>query len=157
MSATSYDLNDTMDAPRFVMSLLTVDEFTRFWPQIESMLDTVPHTWDRWTKEFIYERVAEDKMQVWGIGPPPRMIFVFITTVCIFPAKRVLSVEWGAGSFEPGMLPLLKETLSNYGRMNGCSELEVKGRRGWGPMFKSIGMEHKHEMWSLPIEQISLN
>jgi hypothetical protein len=95
------------------MTQFTVDEFFSFWPQLEKMLDTVPHTWRQWTKEYIVASVEAGRIQVWGIGHPPRATLVFFTIVNIYPAMKILGVEWGAGTFEDDMLPLLDATLTN--------------------------------------------
>lgn len=141
----------------WALTMFTFPEFEEFWPGIETMLDTVPHTWKNWSKEYILTAVAESRLQVWGIGPPPKAVFVFFTQVSIYPVTKILTVPWGAGSFEQAMLPTLEAALVHYARMNDCSSIEVRGRPGWDPHFKTIGMKREYVTWSLPVSNVRMN
>lgn len=143
--------------PSFALTQFTVDEFTAFWPKLEEMLDLVPHTWRHWTKEYICSSAASNVIQVWGIGPPPNAVLVFFTQVSIYPVGRVLTLVWGAGSFDEEMLPLLLATMVNFAKMNNCTEIEMRGRRGWGPSLRSIGMKEEYVVWSIPVPDMRMN
>jgi len=159
MSNTSYDVNvkDHVVVPRYVMSLFTVEEFYQFWPQIEEMLDTVPHTWRHWTKDEIYSAVTAGKMQAWGIGPPQTVIMVLLTSVNVFPALRTLTVLWAAGTLEDEMLPLILATFADYAKLNSCSEVEIRGRPGWSPKLKPFGYRHDASIWTCPVPVARMN
>lgn len=154
---TAYDLSDNTAPPRFVMTQFTVEEFEGFWSHLERMLDSVPHTWRHWTKEHIYQAVVDNRVQVWGIGPPPKAVFVLMTTVNVFPAMRVLTSVWAAGTFEDEMIPLIDATMVNYAKLNECDELEIRGRLGWDPKFKSVGFRHEASIWTRAVENSRLN
>src|SRR5580765_1607468 len=96
---TSYDLG-MYAKPKFAMTQFTVEEFCEFWPELERMMDAVPHTWPQWTKEYVCDSVVTNRLQVWGIGAPPRATLVFFTTISVMPSMRVFNVVWGAGTFE---------------------------------------------------------
>jgi hypothetical protein len=154
----AYDLtNGDAVVPRYALTQFSVDEFFAFWPQLEKTLDTVPHTWRHWTKEYICNSVANNVMQVWGIGPPPKAILVFITIVNVYPTMKVLSIAWGAGTFTDDMLPLLEATLSNFARLNGCEEVEIRGRVGWEPKLKSVGFRREAAVWTRRVAPINVN
>lgn len=153
--ATTFDLSDGVGA-KFALTLFTFQEFERFWPGIEEMLDSVPHTWKHWTKDYIRWAVEEDRMQVWGIGPPPKAVLIFFTQIGVYPADKVLHVVWGAGQFDAAMLPTLEAALVNYAQLCECSSIEVRGRPGWDPHFKSVGMKREFVTWSLPVPKGSL-
>jgi hypothetical protein len=157
MSQTAYDVGVDHMPPKFALTQFTVDEVQEFWPQLEEMLDAVPHTWRQWTKEYIWRAVEGGRIQAWGIGPPPRAILIFFTTVAVYPAMKILSVEWGAGSFHDEMLPLLDAGLTSYAQLNGCAEVEVKGRLGWEPKWKSIGMERQYSVWTRKVPHNNMN
>jgi hypothetical protein len=157
MGSTSFDLGDGTRRARFALTKFTVEEFYSFWPGIEGMMDSVPHTWKHWTKDYIRSAVEADALQVWGIGPPPKAVLIFFTQVSIYPADRILVVPWGAGNFTASMLPVLEAALVNYAQLNECATIEVRGRPGWDPHFKSIGMKREFVTWSYPVPRARIN
>jgi len=38
---------------------------------------------------------------------------------------------WAAGAFEDENVAVLEATFANFGRLNGCDEVEIRGRMGW--------------------------
>ena len=139
------------------MTQFTVDEFFRFWPQLEVMLDSVPHTWRRWTKEHICQTIANDMMQIWGIGEPPKATLIIMTTVNVFPAMRVLTTVWAGGHMEDGMIELVDSTFEGYARINNCAEMEVRGRPGWEKVGKELGYTKDSVVLTRPVARINLN
>lgn len=154
MSRTTYDVNSNMKTAKFALAQFTYDEFLNFWPGIEQMLDAVPHTWKHWTKDYIVSAVQDNAMQVWGIGPPPDAVLIFFTQIGVYPADKVLHIVWGAGNFEAAMLPTLEAALVNFAQEAGCTSIEIRGRPGWDPHFKSIGMKREYVTWSLPVNRV---
>lgn len=148
MSQTAFDVPSGGEPPKLALTLFTPEEFERFWPELEKMMDTVPHTWRHWTKESVCLAVAQGTIQVWGIGKPPEATLIVFTMINVYPALRVLSVVWAAGHLEEGMVPLLNATFENYGVMNGCTEIEIRGRPGWGPGLKKLGYSTPVRVWT---------
>lgn len=157
MGATAYAMNRDNQSAKFALTKFTFEEFETFWPGIEEMLDHVPHTWKYWTKDYIRSAVELGALDVWGIGPPPKAVLIFFTQVAIYPAQRVLMIPWGAGNFDPGMLGLLEATLVQYAQLCGCTTIEIRGRLGWDPHFKAVGMKREHVTWTYPVPNERLN
>ena len=157
MGSTSYAMGKTPKDVKFALTKFTLEEFSVFWPGIEEMLDAVPHTWKYWTKDYIRSAVEMGSIDVWGIGPPPKAVLIFFTQIGLYPARRVLHVPWGAGNFDAAMLPLIEATLVQYAQMAECDTIEVRGRPGWDPHFKSIGMTRECVVWSYPVPNARLN
>jgi hypothetical protein len=155
---TAYDLSGGGDElPKFALTQFTVEEFQKFWPQLEEMLDSVPHTWRYWTKDHIYQSVVNDMVQVWGVGPPPKATFVMMTTVNIYPSMKVLTAVWAAGMFDDGMIPLIDAAMTSYARLNNCGALEIRGRPGWDPKFRSVGFQREAMIWTRYLKDSKLN
>jgi hypothetical protein len=132
------------EKPRFVMTQFTVEEFFKFWPQLEVMLDSVPHTWRRLTKDHICQTIAGDLMQIWGIGRPPQATLILMTTVNVYPAMRVFSMVWAGGHMDDGMIDLIDSTFEGYARLNDCAEIALPcGRLGWDKLLKSRGFQRE--------------
>lgn len=157
MGVTTYDVDVDSNKAKYALTQFTVDEFMLFWPGIEEMLDCVPHTWKHWTKDYIMSAVHAGGIQVWGIGPPPKAVLIFFTQVLVYPVNKVLLVPWGAGQFTRDMLPTLEAALVQYAQINDCTSIEVRGRPGWAPHFKSVGMKKEFVTWSLPVPNARLN
>lgn len=134
--------------PKYSIALLSLAEFEVFWPGIEEMLDAVPHTWRHWTKEYILEGVTTGRIQCWGVGPPPKAILCAFSSINIYPAERVFVIDWCAGKFEEGMIPLLDAVWTNYAKLNECSVIEVRGRGGWEPHLRSVGFTREAVVWT---------
>lgn len=139
------------------MSLFTTMEVDSFWPQLEALLDRVPHTWRQWTKEEIYEAVIDGRLQVWGIGPPTKIRMVLFTSVTKYPKMKVFTILWSAGTLIDGMIPLLDSTFTMYARIQECTEMEIRGRMGWEPALKDHGFSREAAIWTKPIVDIHLN
>jgi hypothetical protein len=157
MKTQAHDLSESLVSPKYSLTQLTVEEFHQFWPGIESMLDKVPHTWRHWTKDYIVSAVEVGALQVWGIGPPPIAVLTFFTQVGVYPAMKVLHIVWAAGTFHREMLPLMDASLTNYARLNECSAIEIRGRRGWNPHLKAIGFRRESENWMRPVQNVRMN
>jgi len=143
----------TAKPQRCVMTLFTVDEFCMFWPQLEEMLDSVPHTWRRWTKNAIYDACVDGRMQLWGIGPPPTAIMVILTMVNVFPAMRVLTLFWTGGTLTEDMPGIVETVFTEYARIQKCDEAEVLGRFGWEPIMLKHGFRKEGVFLTRTIHQ----
>ncbi len=129
----------------------TTEEIAAFWPELERVLDAVPHTWRHWTKEWIKESVLEERIQVWGVGPPPKAVFVLFTQISSHPAMKVLNITWAAGHMPSGTFEVLDKTLTTYARLMGCDEVEIRGRRGWHPHLRRLRFRRDADVWTRPV------
>lgn len=151
----SFDL--TPSGSGLGVSQFTYSEFIEFWPKLEKMLDTVPHTWKHWTKESIYRTIELGEAQIWGAGPPLKAVLILMTTISTYPAMKVLNIVWAAGHMPPGMFPVLDATFVNFAQLNDCTAMEIRGRMGWGPHLKKLGFEQDAAIWSKPIQSMRMN
>lgn len=147
----------TVSEPRYSLALLTPEEFFNFWPGIEKMLDTVPHTWKHWTKDWIQSNVSHRQIQVWAIGPPPYATCIFFTQISIHPAFRSFVITWSAGRFDDEMIPLLETAWVDYAKNNDCEEIAITGRPGWGPKLKPLGFSKDYTTWTRRVPSMRMN
>ena len=135
-------LMEVWEKSGFSAGLLSVEEFDHFWPDIEKMMDLVPHTWPDLTKESIVNQVLEGKMQVWGVGDTAIKMVLF-TQVATFPARRVLQIFWGAGQgriFEKAG-DSVESVMEYFARSQGCTRIDVIGREGWERILAPRGFK----------------
>ncbi len=157
MKGKHYHEVDQRGQAKYSVALFTPDEFLTFWPQIEAMLDTVPHTWKHWTKDYIHHSVMNGHMQVWGIGPNHTATCVFFTQVSILPAMHVFCVVWAGGHFDDATVPLLEAAWDGYAAEQDCSEVVVYGRVGWESKLKPLGFTREAIVWSRPVMKRGLH
>ena len=157
MTQTAYELRERGMGAKYALTQFTVEEFQKFWPNIEEMLDKLPHTWRHWTKDQMYNSVVNEMSQVWGIGPPPKATLILMTSINVYPAMRVMTVIWCAGTFDDEMIPLVDATFTNWARMNDCAEIEVRGRLGWESKLKQVGFKHEAAIWTKKVQRVNMN
>lgn len=142
---------------KLAVTHFTAEEFFGFWPEFERMLDSVPHTWKYWSKEYIQNAISNSTMQVWGVGPPPLATCIFLTQIGIYPSFRSLTILWAGGTFTEDMVPLLYAAWEHYANLNDCQEVEVRGREGWGPMLKRVGFKRQFSSWTITVPKARAN
>lgn len=153
----AHSMDTRTNTSKMALTHFTAEEFFVFWPELERMLDSVPHTWKQWTKEYIQNAVSGGVLQVWGVGPPPLAVCIFFTQIAVYPAFRSLHIVWSAGHFDDEMVPLLDAAWAHYAKINDCAEVEIRGRDGWGSKLKPLGFKKAHTAWSRPVPTMRMN
>lgn len=102
------------------------------WPLVEPFLFDF---WE-WTKEDVKEQLKTQQAQLWGIADYTGIKGILITK--LMPPVGLLWIASGKG-LEPGMK--LLETVENWMREKGCTDVKIEGRRGWGRVLE--GYEEK--------------
>lgn len=156
MKIQSHDVSDNLDAPKYSLAQLTVEEFHIFWPHMEREMDKIPHTWERWTKEYVQAAVEAGSLVVWALGPPPDAVLIFFTQVSLYPKGRILTVPLGFGSFSSDMIPLIDATLTKYAQIQECDVIEVRGRGGWEKHFTPYGFKRDYVTLSRRVPNIRM-
>ncbi len=122
-----------------------------FWPAIEGELDRLPHLWaDCWTKEVLRDGAECGRFQVWSAGTKEYFYVVLFSQVVVYPAASVFQVFLAFGQKMDEMLPTVISTLEWFAKRNGCSRVEVVGRKAWerklraeGYVFDSVCVKRK--------------
>lgn len=128
---------------RFSIELLSPEKFMQFWPQIEGMLDLVPHTWEDLTKESIYYRGANRGLQVWAVAEDETAKMVLFTQVATFPTGDNLEIIWcgGQGGFHKVAGDVVDAGIEKFAKMSLCKRIDVIGRFGWEAELKDRGFK----------------
>lgn len=141
----------TLEGSSIRAVLLSHEEFDRWWPDIQRVMDTVPHTWEHHTKEEIYFRAMNDTLQVWAVGDAAIKMILF-TQVASFATKNVLQVIWASGLGElEEKIDAIAAALEYFAKLNRCSEVDVIGRPGWGKVLKRLGFKRTAEVFTMKI------
>lgn len=134
-------------------------ELDRHWDTLCKELTAVRHLWeDRWTLDYLYFAAQDGRVQFWGLGHEPKIEFVVMTQVAVYPAARTLQIVLALGE---GVLKEVKElldiTLDRFGALHGCTEIEVIGREGWKRELAAYGFKQKFVVLSRPIKNMTVN
>lgn len=156
-AAQGYDLSNTVAGPKFAITQFSYEEFLSFWPVMKKELDTIRPMWRHWTEDHILTAMATQELTLWGCGSPPNAEFVFFVEVHVYPAMRVLTIPLAFGKFNPETMPLMDATMEQYARVQGCDEIEIRGRSGWGPEFKKLGFTETSRVWTRPVTNLRNN
>lgn len=75
-------------------------------------------------------------MQCWGSGWEGRAHVFLYTRVCSFPANRILQTVLMFGNSMEECWPSLTATVESFALAEGCTAIEIIGRRGWRNLLK---------------------
>jgi hypothetical protein len=126
----------------YSIELLTQEQVEKFWPEIEKMLDQIPHTWaEDHTKEELFSRAMSYGLQVWAIGKAPECNSVVFSQICIFSTGRNLELFWGAGEGKWHLTcgELFNAAIEKFAKAAECKRIDIVGREGWQKILKEHG------------------
>jgi len=100
---------------------------------------------ERYSPEHIIDECSKGNMQMWlaaaeGEGFHENRA-AMVTEILEYPRRRVCSVLFLAGEKMESWLHLYRE-LEHWAIQNGCSEIEVLGRKGWERVMGQFGFKH---------------
>lgn len=112
--------------------------------EVVSLLSrSLAHAGGRMTLEDLTGEILNEQRQLWVVFGPEREQFepvaVFTTVIGMYPSKRVLRVDFLAGENLAEWIQEAERVLLRYAVEQGCSALEMTGRRGWTPVLEKLG------------------
>lgn len=150
---TATQTHPTLDMKNNVqVGLFNPTEVDLYWPQIETMLLQVPHTWQYYTLAFFHESVKNGNIQIWGAGVGGTVKLVYFTSLVTYPNMKTLQVIWAGGKLE-NFLHAIITSLESFAKQEECDEIEVLGRGGWEKVLLPHGFKRKVVCLSRPVEK----
>lgn len=153
--AQGYDIKK--GRTRFAITQFSYEEFLSFWPKLQKELHTIRPMWRHWSEDYILTAMATGELNFWGCGSPPNAEFVFFTQVHVYPTLRVLTIPLAFGKFTPEITPLVDATMESFARIQGCDEIEIRGRPGWVSEFRKIGFKEVSRVWVRSVSDMRNN
>ena len=121
-----------------------------YWPQIAALVaQALPYGRGEYTLDDIRDGIAAGQMVAIGAVEDDRLLFVATCTVCCYPRKTVLYVQYGAG--RDGMA--LRQTLIDAARTLGADWIETRCRESVARLYRRAGFDVGYVV---PILEISL-
>jgi len=105
------------------------------WPKVRDMLHqgfVKMHMDDCYTMEWVFEQIESMQKQLWLATDGSGIKAAFVTSVEEFPTgTKGVNVFLAGGTNLDKWLSEAAETLTVFGRQNGCTRLNGGGRPGW--------------------------
>ena len=101
------------------------------WPDVLELVEqALAHGGGRYAPEDFFEALLRREMQLWTVRTGDRLIGLAITELRNYPRQRRCRYLLLAGDgFEHWQH--LQRDIENWARANGCTAMEMCGRRGW--------------------------
>lgn len=141
-------------AGHWTIRVMTVEEVSAFWPDIEEALDDNPELWNQYyTKESIFEDVAKGHLHIIAAAKDETIVMVTMCAVVTWPAGKRLKVFFMAGEGLEECGILLDHALEHFANMTGCLWIDGYGRRGFERFTKQFGYRFVNVQVTRPVNQ----
>lgn len=110
-----------------------------WWPIAEPLLARAVARFPNYTLEDVHRSIAAGERQLW-IRVPDHEVAV-VTAITDYPAGRRLTLFALAGELRPGWQALFR-SIEDWARSQGCSGVDIYGRRGWERVLPDYRLAH---------------
>lgn len=116
-----------------IISLIPPEEVGRVWEDAAVFIDAA---WDRAPGHYrsidILDRIIQGVEQLWGIFDEElHLITAFTTRIDNYPLSKRLVISCLGGEKVSEWYEEMFEILKRFAKDQGCSYIEMNGRRGW--------------------------
>jgi hypothetical protein len=109
------------------------------WPRAEALLGPLIDDYPLEDLDDMRASIEHGHRALWMLLESGMLKAVCVTQVTEFPQARVLEVVALAGKDVLEHLSVLDQWSTGVARREGCSVLQVLGRRGWAGHFRKLG------------------
>ena len=111
--------------------LLAPEDVAYVWEEVVPLLARVaPHTEGEMEPDDYIEPLTHGDMQLWVVVENKRVNAALVTQIIPYPQKRILRLISLAGDNFQDIKDFL-EMVEVFALKNGCTALEMWGRKGW--------------------------
>lgn len=141
----------------YLVERLTPEKLNVYWPFIGQEMSRVPHIWEKWwTQPYLWDAAHKGIVQCWSVGPPNRVHLVVFSQILYFPANVILQVFLALGNDLEACMPVLGASLEKFAIDNGCTLVQVVGRKGWGKVLEQYGFSGETVNLFAPIQTVRI-
>ena len=126
-------MNAAVEDMQTFVSLVPPMHIESAWPSLEEyLLPAVERSNGRWTMEALKMWALQNEKQVWIVFDDSKTIHcVAVTQNVVYPASRMLSIEFlGGAGLEKWAFKLL-DVLNSWAKDSGCNGIEATARLGF--------------------------
>ena len=140
--------------PEYQVGILEEAELTKWWPEIENILDThpPPGTWLHAMGSAGIKQMADDgDLHIWGAGDTTEFQLLLITRVVEYPHAKILRIEYAYGKNLDDLISHLDSMMSLCAKAYNCDQITFVGREGWKKKLIPYGFSVTGIVMSKPV------
>lgn len=118
------------------------------YPHVQKLIEH--ETEQGFTPQAIFDGIQSGRWQLWVVGNADAIVLT--TTYEQQAGHCIFSVNMAGGANVVGKVPEILEVLQSYARLNGCSGVEIVGRKGWEKLIRPYGYSHFYTAWFKRLE-----
>lgn len=116
--------------------LVPIDKVLAVMPDVQPMIEpAINRSDDRWDIWSVIAMLLNGQMQLWLSINDGKPEAAMVTRIIEYPKMRVLSLPFIGGRARENWMHF-EEAIIDFGRRNGCAELEGYARKGWLRILK---------------------
>ena len=112
-----------------------VDDIPVIWENVLPLINLSQVEGNEMSQEDFFESLMNQDMQLWVALEDTEVVACMVTRIVSYPQKRLLRFVFIGGE---GMDKWLENLpiVENFALINGCTSLEIWGRKGWIKILK---------------------
>jgi len=136
---------------QFRLSCIQPDNLETVWNHVKELVgEALIHADGKYRLEDVHHALQEKKMQLWVVSGSEMGVYsVCVTQVVAYPAKKVLSILFCAGTHLAVWMEYLNTVIKDFAIANHCDAIEEYGRPGWAKYLDKLGYETIHTVCRL--------
>jgi hypothetical protein len=142
-------MNAAVEEMQTYVSLIPPAHIESAWPSVEEyLLPAVERSNGRWTMEALKQWALHNEKQVWIVFDDDKTIHcVAVTQNVIYPASRMLSIEFLGGTGLNQWAFKLLDVLNNWAKDSGCNGIEATARIGFWKWLEKDGFDKAYTVF----------
>ena len=101
------------------------------------------HSGGEFTEETVYNGIKAKSMQLWVDVEGDKIVSAGVTQISLWPETKVCWIL-GFTSDVSDHMSEYHELIERWAKSLGCSEIRMKGRKGWMKRLEDFGYEFRH-------------
>lgn len=93
----------------------------------------------RWAAGDVFSELEAGQLQCWVCIEPPLLYAAAVTQIIQYPGCRALCCHLVGGVDQHLWLSQLVDTAAQFAAAEGCTRIEMVGRKGWERMAAPLG------------------
>ena len=148
-------MNAAVEDMQTFVSLVPPIHIESAWPSLEEyLLPAVERSNGRWTMEALKIWALQNEKQVWIVFDDSKTIHcVAVTQNVVYPASRMLSIEFLGGAGLDKWAFKLLDVLNSWAKDSGCNGIEATARLGFWKWLEKDGFDKAYTVFEKRFEQ----
>jgi len=142
-------MNAAVEEMQVYVSLIPVEHIESAWPTIEPYLaPAVERSHDRWTMDSLKQWALMGEKQIWIVFDDTKTVHcVAVTQNVVYPASKMLSIEFLGGAGLDKWAFKLLDVLNNWAKDSGCNGVEATARIGFWKWLEKDGFDKAYTVF----------